>query len=227
MKTFFLSGGGSAHDSYELDKKFVESLTSNRILYLPIASEKDSQGFSNANEWIVETLSPLSKDFLDIRMMLDLNKISDEYLAQFNGIYIGGGNVYHLADLIQRSNFKTQLQQFLVGGGKYYGGSAGAIILGKTLAGSGDIATSDVEGLDFFNGLSFACHYLESEKMKVQAVSEQTGSIVLAMPETTGLIVKNTQLELVGKACAHVFYPHQLPRELGVGLNLDLLDLLS
>lgn len=109
--------------------------------------------------------------------------------------------VYGLEQLITR-----QLQQ----GGSVYGGSAGAIILGKKL----DLAQSERIGLTYEYGLgligdiSCCCHYKAEDKARVEGYVRQHGSSVLCLGETAGVVVSDSQVISCGRDPAFLFAPN-------------------
>ncbi|MBU1159659.1 Type 1 glutamine amidotransferase-like domain-containing protein, partial [Patescibacteria group bacterium] len=122
----FISGGGGAQDSFLLDQEFVKSSRLKRILYIPIALQRDSIGYEACYDWITSTLSNHSDDFIEIMMWLDLKNKTIDDLKKIDAIYIGGGNTYKLLQIIYEENFDKVLAEFLRRGGNIYGGSAGA-----------------------------------------------------------------------------------------------------
>ncbi|MEX2460688.1 MAG: Type 1 glutamine amidotransferase-like domain-containing protein [Paenibacillaceae bacterium] len=85
--------------------------------------------------------------------------VPNEDLKEYSSIFIGGGNTYKLLHEIRKARFDEVLNSFIDEGGIVYGGSAGAIILGKNIQTCShldinDINIADFEGLNKFNGYS-------------------------------------------------------------------------
>jgi dipeptidase E len=103
-------------------------------------------------------------------------------LRNFGGIFIGGGNTYMLLKLVRESGFDKKLVKYLDDGGVVFGGSAGAIIMGKSIATCGDInniGLSDLSGLDLLGGASVLCHYTNDDKEKAEAFSRELNSQII------------------------------------------------
>ena len=125
----FLGGGGGIDDSASLDKLFFSNFsTHSNILYIPVASSK-----INNSDWfysLVIKYSNISISNIDTLFIDD--KIMS--LSKYDGIYIGGGNTYRLLDYVVKTGLNFKLCQFLRSNKFIYGGSASAIIFGKTIA---------------------------------------------------------------------------------------------
>lgn len=189
-KNIFLSGGGGAGDSILLDKQFISVLKTNKILYIPIAMETNSVGFEGCFDWISNTLSKISNNFLDIEMWTDLESKLEVSLEQFSAIYIGGGNTYKLLQNLNESGFITKLIKYINNGGLVYGGSAGAIIFGKSIeivVEENDKNYKYADGFDLLNGYSVHCHYEEKLCKKIINYSNKSNQPVIALTERTGL----------------------------------------
>lgn len=211
-KKLFLSGGGSEKDSFELDSLFVKSFIKKKILYIPLAATLDAMGYEGCYDWITATLSAHTEDFLEIIMSLNLENVTSEGLNQFGSVYIGGGNTYHLLKIFNDSGFSQKLLDYYLQGGIVYGGSAGAIILGK------DIGTVEEEnfnlypsskGLNLVNNYSIICHYTDELGGKVNEYVLSTKYPVIALPEKSGLIIENNQAQVKGQDSISVFTSSQ------------------
>lgn len=67
----------------------------------------------------------------EIEMLTDLNNVDYSSLEKFDSIYIGGGNTFALLKTLKETKFADTLLKFIDSGRSVYGGSAGAIVLGK------------------------------------------------------------------------------------------------
>ncbi|MEI6237957.1 MAG: Type 1 glutamine amidotransferase-like domain-containing protein [bacterium] len=198
--TIYLSGGGDADKTTIIDTHFIKSLPKKDILYIPVAMERDLIGYEACYDWFTNTISKISEEFVDISMILNLKEIKD--LKQFSAIYIGGGNTYKLLKEINQSGFGIQLKEYIKAGGIVYGGSAGAIILGK------DISTVIDEnkkynynfssGLSLIGNYSVVCHYKEGEDEKIREYLKNNNNPIIAIPEGAGLMVKMNSMLAIG-----------------------------
>lgn len=133
-------------------------------------------------------------------MVLDLSQISNDGLGKYRAIYIGGGNTFKLLDEIRRTGFDKKLVEFIKQGGIAYGGSAGAIIMGKNIETVIEEKDRDIDpaGLDLLNGYCIRCHYQDSDNKQIYNFIERVGDPVLAIPEGSGLIITNQNALAVG-----------------------------
>ncbi len=196
MKNIFLSGGGDAIVSKVFDKNFLKLLPKEPILYIPLAMKPSK--YPSCYEWVTTTFP-----HLNIEMCTDLTKVKS--LNNYGAVYVGGGNTFELLQKIRDSNFDKLLLPYLNKGGIYYGGSAGAIILGKTIETSflgkikdkNTIKMTNFQGLNLIDDYSIHCHHEEDEDEQVQEFANK-GNKVLALPEGTGLHITD-KINFIGK----------------------------
>ena len=83
------------------------------------------------------------------------------------------------------------LKSYFQKGGIIYGGSAGAIVLGKNILTSPDKNTylkNSFDGLDLIDGYSVWCHYKKEDNLKIIEKSKILHN-VLALAENSGFII--------------------------------------
>lgn len=191
----FLAGGGDQNDSLKIDTQFIKSLKHKKVLYIPLALEPSINGYESCYDWISSTLSDrLTGKFVDIIMWTDLNNKKETDLKQYDAIYIGGGNTYKLLKTIQETKFDKILTNFYKNGGIIYGGSAGAIICGydiKTVSEENEINYVYNNGLNLISNSSLICHYQPNLNNKIFKYIKKNKRQVIAIPEKSGLIIKN------------------------------------
>lgn len=197
----FLAGGGSEKDSFDVDKAFSDGIkTPKKIIYVPIAMETDD--YSDCLEWIKSTFSAFQ--ISNIKMITKLDKIS----AINSAVYIGGGNTYKLLKEIKETSFDKKLTKHVKNNGIVYGGSAGAIVMGKTVLTSSDrnnVGLTDFEGLDLIKGFSVWCHYEKRHKRNVLDFIDKNSASVIALTEKSGVLFDGTSLVSIGSVPALVF----------------------
>lgn len=188
----YLSGGGNEKQAFLLDKTFISTLPENGcLLYIPIAL-RGNKLYSTAHLWMKSVLELHERNDIQFETVDDLFKLKD--LKEFGGIYIGGGNTWSLIQEIKDSNFSYSLLQYAKAGGQIYGGSAGAIILGKRVDTHDDengIGLSDVEGLNLLGNYSVACHFKDDQHDRFKAWAIKNKLPIVCLPEETGLIIEN------------------------------------
>jgi dipeptidase E len=201
-RKIFLGGGGDAEQAKGIDDLYGETIgVGARVLYIPIAWTKSDQ-YDACLHWFRNAYARF--DF-EIEMLTDLNDVTIDYLHQFDSIYIGGGNTFALLKEIKATNFIKPLHEFINSGKAVYGGSAGALVLGKdigtafigNLTDENIVQTTDFLGLNVANGYSIKAHY-EDEKEMVEKFSIVNDTAVLNIPETGGVYIEGDTLTLVG-----------------------------
>jgi len=161
-----LAGGGSKMKAELIDKEFSKIISPNKpVLYLPFAREAP---YESCLEWFKSSYEKYG--ITHIKMIGNPDEIDNLDFSSYSAVYVGGGNTFRLINSLNKTMFFKKLKQFLSSGGIYYGGSAGAIILGKTLstASSENSLNSSNEGFDLLNGMSVACHYKQEEVDKLK-----------------------------------------------------------
>ena len=151
----FLSGGGSENQTKELDLEFSKYIDGKKLMYIPIAINRDAIGFQACYDWITRALLSFEykKDVPVIDMFLDPDLIKKE-IHKYDALYIGGGNTYKLLDFIYKNKLERDILDFYTSGKVIYGGSAGAIILGKdirTVLEENDANYTNTLGLNLVN----------------------------------------------------------------------------
>lgn len=218
--TLFLSGGGTANQSIVIDRSFVNALPSLNILYIPIALDDDGFGYKSCMDWLEATLEELTDDPITITVWNGKDALPD--LSQFSGVYIGGGNTYKLLHILTRTSAKETLVEYFNKGGIIYGGSAGAIILGKTIETVApekeDKKHTEVEGLDLLYGRSVICHYVKSQDQDISQMVSKYKTEIIAIPEDSGLKVSGGKVEVIGRSVKFfqisdkgVFFKYEFP----------------
>lgn len=209
MFNLYLSGGGNSEDSKLLDKKFINSLPNKKIVYIPIALEGDKKHpYNKCLRWIKNTFSKLMNEKFEISLLTDLSGIDIDYLKSFDAIYIGGGNTYKLIQKIKKAGFDVILREFIKNYGPIYGGSAGAIIFGETIATvieENDNNYPFNDGLNFLNNMSIVCHYEKSKNENILEFIKKYNQNVLALTERSGIIYSFGKIESVGFEAVKLF----------------------
>lgn len=217
----FLSGGGGAEDSIELDKRFLSALKNKKIIYIPIALTPKEGGYESCFDWITSTLTKASNDFIEITMWTDLNNRNLNDLENFGGVYIGGGNTYKLLDHLYKTGFDDILTDYYNSGGLIYGGSAGAIILGKTIsiiAEENNANYAHESGLNLLNGKSVICHFSNEKKIKIEKFTKENQIDVIALTEKTGALISNSnQIESIGFDPVQIYTISSSPTNINPG----------
>lgn len=137
-------------------------------------------------------------------MITNLNLIHDIN----NAVYIGGGNTYKLLKEMRKTGFDKKLIKYAKNNGILYGGSAGAIIMGKTIltsSDSNDVGLTNFEGFDLIKGFSVWCHYENRHKKNVLNFVRKNKTSVIALTEKSGVLFDGTSLVSIGSVPAIIF----------------------
>lgn len=195
MSKIFLSGGGSKEDSALLDKEFTLSIKPKGVLlYVPVA--RNDNEHVKCLEWFKSVFEPIWNG--EIRMLADLSKRKG--LSDIGGIYIGGGDTVKLLNEINKTNFGSYLREAMAHDIPIYGGSAGAIVLGKSIRTDPKINydhNQPTDGLNMLVDHSVVCHYEEKDKDKIAELSKEISSLIV-LGEKSGVIVENRSVVQFG-----------------------------
>jgi dipeptidase E len=183
---FILSGGGDSEQAVKTDT-YLQSVTASigslHCLYIPLALEKEYH--QDALRWFTSTYDYISH----------IDMISDELDAarcikkQYELIYIGGGStgrlLYTLVDYIA-DQFKK--------GVIVYGGSAGAIILGKTITVAPEQefeADRSNVGFNVLGNTSVVPHFSGTFTRRQKAEAMEHDSGLIGISESSGIVFEN------------------------------------
>lgn len=202
------AGGGGAEESRLLDEVFASWVgPQGKLLYLPIAL-RGMRPYEACLEWIMATFAPLN--ITKITMWTDLAEHRAAELDAFDAVYIGGGNTYSLLAQLLDSHFDRYLRGYAEKGGVLYGGSAGAIVLGKDLRTASrmdrnDLHLAEVSCLNLANGHSVWPHYQPEQDPFIAEFVQEHRQSVLAIPERSGIAIESGSMRSVGFEPAYRF----------------------
>lgn len=197
VERIFLGGGGDKEASKQIDDLFINMIKEEQlggIIYIPVALT--SKPYESCLEWFSSIFaSRVSK----IEMWIDLENKVLGGVEKRMAIYLGGGDTLRLMNLIRDSEIDKQIVSFVKNGGVVYGGSAGAIILGKDIRTAPETRNSrQTQGLDLIGGCSIACHYKTKDFSELMRISKITESKILAVEENAGVIFNGREIKPVG-----------------------------
>ncbi|RPJ36477.1 MAG: hypothetical protein EHM21_19120 [Chloroflexi bacterium] len=108
------AGGGSEQDSRPLDEIFASWVGSKgRLLYLPVALV-DEPSMQAGIRWVKSVFEPLGLTQIDA--WTDLSGKTAQDLQSYDGVYIGGGNTFHLLNQVRVHHLDRALVDFIVAG---------------------------------------------------------------------------------------------------------------
>ena len=224
-KRIYLSGGGNEKQSFPLDKFFFDTLPKNgRFLYIPIAL-RGHKLYSTAHLWMKNITELHERTDVQFETVDDPSKYNLEVIKEFDGIYIGGGNTWSLIQEIRESGFADVLIQYIEAGGQVYGGSAGAIIMGKRIDTHDDenkIGLQDVSGFNLLNNFSVACHFKDEQNDRFKAWVSDHNLPIVCLPEETGLVIESGVALCVGTKPCVIYFSNGTKKEVSPEESFDL-----
>ena len=203
-----LAGGGGTQDSRLLDEVFASWIgLQGKLLYWPLAL-RGIRSYQSCLEWITATFAPLN--VTRITMWTDLSEHRASELEEFDAVYIGGGNTYSLLAQLLDSGFDRHLTAYVRGGKMVYGGSAGAVLLGRDIRtvshlDRNDIGLTETKGLDLANGHAIWVHYQPQEDKLIEEYVRKHQQPVLTISERSGIVIEPTGMRTVGFEPAYRF----------------------
>ncbi len=193
-----LSGGGDPAAVVAIDRYFASSIDLGKpVLYIPIAMEPDVYSYEECYAWFRRTYTAYG--IAHVELCTDLSSVHLD--SRYSAVFVGGGNTFKLLHEIRQSNFAEQLRAYLKAGGVLYGGSAGAIICGRTIetalcADCNRVGIEDFSGLDLLDGWDVLCHYDPS--VHDSFIAELHRKLYL-LHEESGLATEGSKISAVGK----------------------------
>jgi dipeptidase E len=203
-----LAGGGGAEDSRPIDELFASWLgPKGSLLYWPIAL-RGIRSYESCWAWITATFAPLN--ITRITMWTELPGHQARELDEFDALYIGGGNTFSLLAQLLESGFDRALTAYARDGKPIYGGSAGAVLLGRDIRtvshlDRNDIGLRQTEGVDLVGGHAVWVHYRPHEDNLIEAHVMKHQQPVLAIPERSGVAIESAGMRRVGFEPAYCF----------------------
>jgi len=197
----FLSGGGDIEDTLILDSEFFSRLPDGaQILYIPVAMDENEISYDACSDWFTKLISRHCSDKeVDYKLWIEKESVPD--MNMFDAVYIGGGNTYYLLKTFRGRGVDVDLRRFIEAGGLVYGGSAGAIVLGKNIATVSEentIGFSYDEGLGLLADFSLRCHFTDDGILLLKERSLNFNQSIIAIPETSGIVVGEKVVTVFG-----------------------------
>lgn len=217
--SIFLSGGGSGERSKNVDLAFISRINKGKpVLYIPLARNAP---YDSCINWIKSNFQPLG--FNNFKMVDAPEKLKTINLSDYSSVYIGGGNTYKLLSDLQTSGFLSTLKKYIKEGGIFYGGSAGAIIVGKeigTATSENERNLKDTKGLNLVDEFSIDCEYNGQDSTILDYIKLKHINVI-AIPENAGVLIEDKKIEVIGPGKVTVFGSNGSKRTLVQGSFID------
>ncbi len=194
----FLAGGGGAADSRPLDVAFARAVRGGRLSYWPVAFDPQTHDYIDCLMWLRDIYEPLG-----VRGISLWGGETPIAPADYDAVYIGGGNTFRLLQLLRRWSLLDQLRNFVAGGGLVYGGSAGAAVLGADIStithlDRNEVGLHQTRGADLAAGYGVFVHHQESDLARECVWTATHGRPVLALSERANAVVSGSAVTAVG-----------------------------
>ena len=198
-----------------------------KVLFIPYAEVPKNQTKPWPIEWenytkkARNTLQPLGIDIISANST-DFKKL----LSGVDGIFIGGGNTFHLLHHLNKTGLFKEIQKKVQEGMPYMGSSAGTIVSTATIRTTNDMCsvpltpTTTMEGLNLFpflinahyisgttyhknNANEYALHNGETRAQRLTEflnLNSQYGSTVIGLPEGIILEQHGTEVKVLSSS---------------------------
>jgi hypothetical protein len=199
----FLAGGGSPEQESQVWAAAFRGVR--RVLYWPLALP--SERHHEAQEWLHDSLRRLGIG-AEVTTWTGLADHRADELGAHDLLFVGGGTTSRLARQVHEHGFADAVRAFVLAGGGYYGGSAGAILAGDdiTLAAhvDGDAEADGVPGLGLLRGPAVHPH-ADTLAVDPRLLAGALGRPVLALDEDSGVRVDADGVTAIGPGRVRLF----------------------
>lgn len=208
-----LFSGGHDDENIEMDKALVEmtGVSSPTITYIPSSSYDSEIEF---REFVRRFRKYNVTKFLHFPIDVPFDQVLLKEVLKSDVIFLSGGNTFYFLHHLRRTKLLNSLKTFAKSGGVLAGLSAGAILMTPSIhtAGFPSFNCDDNdEGLTNWKSLNlvpfeFFPHYVNSKRYieEVVSYSELTKNHLYASTDGSGILVKNDQVQFIGKHyCFH------------------------
>lgn len=210
----FANGGGSGERISSIYERINSLIDHNKpVLYIPLAMEPDKHPYDGCYEWIKQEIASIN--ISNIVMPESFDELALLNYDDYSFVFIGGGNTFRLLKGLKDSGAFLKLKDFILRDGIVFGGSAGAVIMGKDVSCSMDenyVELKDTRGFDLLNGYSVFPHYTNFKSKLSKEENEERLKIftdriinytkddlkMIAIPEEDTVIVDNGGMQIVG-----------------------------
>lgn len=192
----FLAGGGSVKDESLVWQAAFDGVS--RVHYWPFALP--AERVKDAERWLRTSLNELA---IQVEVITwETTQSRNLEVGEADLLFVGGGLTSRLASALRRAGLIEPIRHLLAEGGRYYGGSAGALLPSEriTLAAmlADDPAAQDMPGLGVLRGPVVMPHANRYPDATPHEAAEALGHPVLAIAETSGVVVDGQRFKVLG-----------------------------
>jgi dipeptidase E len=233
MRLLLISNSTNAGEAYlEHPLGQIRSFLGNKkitALFIPYAGVTFT--FDDYAQKVQERFRETGHDIISIHHADDPLKSVQEAEA----IVVGGGNTFHLVDLMQQQGLIGPIREKVLSGTPYIGWSAGSNVTCPTIRTTNDMPIVEPESFNVLNLVPFQInpHYLdanpeghagETRQMRIEEFIEVNPDVyVVGLREGTMFHVVHGDIQLIGPRPARIFKKGQEPFELDPGSDFSFL----
>lgn len=219
-----LNGGGYGERVSESYRLFSSLVKNKKIMYIPLAWENGS--YESCLDWFEKEMQPFG-DF-DIDLITSAEQITTQRLNKVDGIFIGGGNTYKLLKMLKESAAFNNLKEYAQKDrGVIMGGSAGALIFGKSIEtcikddlniescdDENLVGLKETDGFGFVGDFSILPHYkkkpkqIENTKQRIQRLLSKNYKLI-CIPEDSSVFISGDEMKVVGSQPVEIITGNQ------------------
>lgn len=213
-----LSGGGSGEKTHEAYKVFARELGGGKVLYVALAWNHGNM--QDCILWLKAEIEPFG--IFDIEDVISAKQITKKKLAEVKGVFIGGGNTFSLLKQLKSCKAFDNLKEYIKNDGLVMGGSAGAMIFGRSIdsckktaldihaTDENIVGLKDTNGFDAINGYSLFVHYNKRPEQTLKTKENisnliNDGHKLICLPEETSLFICGDKKYILGTKDAELF----------------------
>ncbi len=230
ISSSFIFGKGYLEHCKEAVRQFLDELPDGEVLFIPYAA--------NTNKWD-EYSESCEKFFVSLgQSYKPIHECENpsEYIAKtkLKMIFIGGGNTFLLIKTLQDKGLIEPIQEAVGSGVGYMGASAGSNITCPTIQTTNDMPIVEPQSFKALNLVNFQInpHFIsgslveghkgESREQRIAEFHEVNETLVIGLPESSWIRVKDGNLILNGGGNATIFEKDKSPGQWSVGTQLNL-----
>ena len=113
-------------DNEKITKLLTEASNGKNVLMISNAATKETNNFM-ARVIVKECFENIGALKVDV---VDIDSYNIACILDYDVIYVCGGDIRPLLNLIEKTDFKAYIEKFLKNGGTYIGNSSGSVIVG-------------------------------------------------------------------------------------------------
>lgn len=193
----FLAGGGSARQEAQVWGEAFAGVGS--VLYWPFALPHHQ--VPAAESWFRDSMRELGIT-AQVDTWTGLRAHEPAELDAYDLLFVGGGRTSRLAREVLDHGFGHAVRTYVRSGGRYYGGSAGAILACERVTVAAlvedDAASHGMTGLGLLTGWSVLPHGDKVPPCTPAAVCEAVGADLLVLSEASGVVLEDGAMRAIG-----------------------------